>query len=114
MKVTFSKETKGDFDKHRDYLRRTTKSDGHKYQKYELDSINNSLKKTTITDNYTKIRVSFSIPDSDKSSNRQLPTTIVEAVVVILFVTLSIIVANIVHIGCTPIAILILGCRSIR
>ena len=53
MKVTFSKETKGDFDKHRDYLRRTTKSDGHKYQKYELDSINNSLKKH-IKDNIEK------------------------------------------------------------
>lgn len=53
MKVTFSKETKEDFDKHRDYLRRTTKSDGHKYQKYELDSINNSLKKH-IKDNIEK------------------------------------------------------------
>lgn len=37
MKVTFSKETKEDFDKHRDYLRRTTKSDGYKYQKFEID-----------------------------------------------------------------------------
>lgn len=53
MKVTFSKDTRDDFNKHRDYLRRTTKSDGHKYQKYELDGIDKSLKKH-IKDNIEK------------------------------------------------------------
>ena len=44
MKVTYSKSTQEDFQKHRDYLTRTGKSDGHKYQKYELDGISKSLK----------------------------------------------------------------------
>ena len=33
MKVTYLKSTQEDFQKHRDYLTRTGKSDGHKYQK---------------------------------------------------------------------------------
>lgn len=45
MKVIFTKDTKSDFQKHRDYLRRNGKSDDHKYQKYELDGISKSLKK---------------------------------------------------------------------
>lgn len=44
MKVKYSKSTQDDFRKHRDYLTRTGKSDGHKYQKYELDGISKSLK----------------------------------------------------------------------
>ena len=44
MKVKYSKSTQEDFRKHRDYLTRTGKSDGHKYQKYELDGISKSLK----------------------------------------------------------------------
>ena len=44
MKVIYSKSTQEDFQKHRDYLTRTGKSDGHKYQKYELDGISKSLK----------------------------------------------------------------------
>jgi len=44
MKVRYSKNTDEDFRKHRDYLRRTGKTDGHKYQKYELDGISKSLK----------------------------------------------------------------------
>ena len=44
MKVKYSKSTQEDFQKHRDYLTRTGKSDGHKYQKYELDGISKSLK----------------------------------------------------------------------
>ena len=44
MRVKFSPKTDVDFRKHRDYLRQTGKSDGHKYQKYELDGISNSLK----------------------------------------------------------------------
>ena len=44
MKVTYSKNTQEDFQKYRDYLTRTGKSDGHKYQKYELDGISKSLK----------------------------------------------------------------------
>lgn len=44
MKVSYSPETKEDFRKHREYLRRTGKSDGHKYQDYELDGIRNSLR----------------------------------------------------------------------
>ena len=42
MKVKYSKSTQEDFRKHRDYLTRTGKSDGHKYQKYELDGISKS------------------------------------------------------------------------
>ena len=44
MKVKYSKDTEGDFDKHIEYLRRKGKSDGHKYQTYELDGINKSFK----------------------------------------------------------------------
>ena len=44
MKIKYSKSTQEDFRKHRDYLTRTGKSDGHKYQKYELDGISKSLK----------------------------------------------------------------------
>lgn len=44
MKVKYSKSTQEDFRKHHDYLTRTGKSDGHKYQKYELDGISKSLK----------------------------------------------------------------------
>ena len=44
MKVRFSPETDDDFRKHRDYLRKIRKSDGHKYQNYELDGIRKSLK----------------------------------------------------------------------
>ena len=32
MKVIFTSETKEDFRKHNDYVRRLKKSDGHKYQ----------------------------------------------------------------------------------
>ena len=45
MKVKFSNKTDKDFLRHRDYLSRKGKSDGHKYQKYELDGISKSLKK---------------------------------------------------------------------
>ena len=44
MKVRYSKNTDEDFRKHRAYLRKTGKNDGHKYQKYELDGISKSLK----------------------------------------------------------------------
>lgn len=44
MEIKFTRKTDSDFRKHRDYLRRTRKSDGHKYQKYELDGIGKSLK----------------------------------------------------------------------
>ena len=44
MKVQYSKDTKSDFKKHREYLTRQGKSDGHKYQKYELDGIGKALK----------------------------------------------------------------------
>lgn len=45
MRVIFTKETKDDFRKHRDFVRRQTKSDGHKYQPYELDDISKAFKK---------------------------------------------------------------------
>lgn len=45
MRIKFSPKTDDDFRKHRDYLRRVGKSDGHKYQSYELDNISKSLKK---------------------------------------------------------------------
>ncbi len=45
MKVQYSKDTKSDFKKHREYLTRQKKSDGHNYQKYELEGINKSFKK---------------------------------------------------------------------
>ncbi len=44
MKVKYSKDTNTDFRKHREYLTRQGKSDGHKYQKYELDGIGKALK----------------------------------------------------------------------
>lgn len=45
MRVIFTSDTKEDFRKHRDYVRRQKKSDGHKYQSYELKGINKSFKK---------------------------------------------------------------------
>lgn len=45
MRVIFSDKTKDDFKKHIEYLKGIRKSDGHKYQKYELNSISKSLKK---------------------------------------------------------------------
>ena len=45
MEVIFTKNIHNDFQRHRDYLRRTGKSDGHNFQKYELDEIGKSLKK---------------------------------------------------------------------
>lgn len=45
MKVILTRDTHDDFQRHRDYLRRTGKSDGHNFQKYELDEIGKSLKK---------------------------------------------------------------------
>ena len=44
MKVSFSGKTKEDFRKYNDFIRRKKKSDGHKYQKYELDKIQKSFK----------------------------------------------------------------------
>jgi hypothetical protein len=54
MKVIFTNETKEDFRKHNDYVRRLKKSDGHKYQSYELKGINKSFKKN-LKDNLEKI-----------------------------------------------------------
>ena len=45
MKVIFTSETKEDFRKHNDYVRKQMKSDGHKYQSYELKGINKSFNK---------------------------------------------------------------------
>ena len=45
MKVRFSQETDDDFKKYQDYLMQIRKSDGHKYQSYELNGITKSLKK---------------------------------------------------------------------
>lgn len=45
MKVIFSDKTKEDFKKYVEYLKGIRKSDGHKYQKYELDGMSKSLKK---------------------------------------------------------------------
>lgn len=45
MKVIFTGETKEDFRKHNDYVRKQKKSDGRKYQSYELKGINKSFKK---------------------------------------------------------------------
>lgn len=45
MEVKFTRKTDKDFRKHRNYVRRQKKSDGHSYQTYELDSINKSFKK---------------------------------------------------------------------
>ncbi len=45
MRVIFTSDTKEDFRKHRDYIRRQKKSDGHSYQTYELDGISKSFKK---------------------------------------------------------------------
>lgn len=44
MKVRYSPETQEDFDRHDEYLRRNGKSDGHKYQDYELKGIRKSLR----------------------------------------------------------------------
>lgn len=45
MEVKFTRKTDKDFRKHRDYVRRQKKSDGHSYQTYELDGISKSFKK---------------------------------------------------------------------
>ena len=61
--VKFTQTTDDDFRKHREFLRRNGKSDGHKYQKYELDGINKSLK-----DNITK-----ELENKKKHSNSIFP-----------------------------------------
>ena len=55
MKVIFTSETKEDFRKHNDYVRKQKKSDGHKYQSYELKGINKSFKKN-LGENLGKIK----------------------------------------------------------
>ncbi len=55
MKVVFTRKTKEDFRKHNDYVRRQKKSDGHNYQKYELDGINKSFKRN-LKENLEKIK----------------------------------------------------------
>ena len=55
MKVIFTSETKEDFRKHNDYVQRLNKSDGHKYQSYELKGINKSFKKN-LRENLEKIK----------------------------------------------------------
>lgn len=55
MKVIFTSETKEDFRKHNDYVRKQKKSDGHKYQSYELKGINKSFKKN-LRENLEKIK----------------------------------------------------------
>ena len=45
MRVKFSGKTSDDFKRHREYLIRNGKSDGHKFQKYELDRISKALKR---------------------------------------------------------------------
>ena len=55
MKVVFTSETKEDFRKHNDYVRKQKKSDGHKYQSYELKGINKSFKKN-LGENLEKIK----------------------------------------------------------
>ena len=55
MKVIFTSETKEDFRKHNDYVRKQKKSDGHKYQSYELKGINKSFKKN-LGENLEKIK----------------------------------------------------------
>lgn len=55
MKVIFTSETKEDFRKHNDYVRKQEKSDGHKYQSYELKGINKSFKKN-LGENLEKIK----------------------------------------------------------
>lgn len=55
MKVIFTSETKEDFRKHNDYVRKQMKSDGHKYQSYELKGINKSFKKN-LRENLEKIK----------------------------------------------------------
>lgn len=55
MKVIFTRKTKEDFRKHRDYVRKQRKSDGHKYQSYELDGISDSFKKN-LKENLEKIK----------------------------------------------------------
>ncbi|MBR5297565.1 MAG: hypothetical protein IKU29_06835 [Parabacteroides sp.] len=44
MKIEFTRKTNKDFQRHKEYLLRIGKADGHKYQKYELDGISKSLK----------------------------------------------------------------------
>lgn len=61
MKVQYSKDTKSDFKKHREYLTRQGKSDGHKYQKYELDGIGKALKNNITNGLETKKEHSDSI-----------------------------------------------------
>ena len=55
MKVIFTSKTKEDFRKHNDYVRKQKKSDGHKYQSYELKGINKSFKKN-LRENLEKIK----------------------------------------------------------
>ena len=55
MKVIFTSKTKEDFRKHNDYVRKQKKSDGHKYQSYELKGINKSFKKN-LKENLEKIK----------------------------------------------------------
>ena len=55
MKVIFTSETKEDFRKHNDYIRKQKKSDGHKNQSYELKGINKSFKKN-LGENLEKIK----------------------------------------------------------
>ena len=55
MKVIFTSKTKEDFRKHNDYVRKQKKSDGHKYQSYELKGINKSFKKN-LGENLEKIK----------------------------------------------------------
>lgn len=45
MRVKFSDNTTDDFKRHKDYLRRKGKSDGHGFQEYELNGISKALKK---------------------------------------------------------------------
>lgn len=55
MKVIFTSKTKEDFRKHNDYVRKQKKSDGHKYQSYELKGINKSFK-NNLRENLEKIK----------------------------------------------------------
>lgn len=55
MKAIFTSENKEDFRKHNDYVRKQKKSDGHKYQSYELKGINKSFKKN-LRQNLEKIK----------------------------------------------------------
>ena len=68
MEVEFTRKTDKDFRRHRDYLRRIGKSDGHKYQKYELDSISKSLK-TNISKGLKNSKKNITTQSFPKSSN---------------------------------------------